>query len=291
MLRRPPSPTDVRVALQGVGLSVSFGGRQVLDAVSVEVGAGDVVGMIGPNGAGKTTLFDVLSGYVQPSSGHVFIAEVEADRLSPDGRARAGLSRSFQNARMFPALTVRENVAVALEQHVKARSAVMAAAWLPPVRASERRVARRVESLIDLFQLGAYADKFAGELSTGTRRMLDMACIMAAEPRILLLDEPSSGLAQAEVEVLSPTIRRLARETRCGVLVIEHDLPLVTNVSDRLIALELGRVIAEGEPADVVAHPDVVAAYLGASQTTIERSGTELSAALASAGILTKEGK
>src|SRR5262249_30984841 len=162
---------------------------------------------------GKTTLFDVLSGYVTPDEGHVLVAEQEADGLSPDARARLGLSRSFQNARMFPALTVRENVAVALEQHIAARSALMAAAWLPPIRRSERRVARRVEALIDLFGLSAYADKFAGELSTGTRRMVDMACIMAAEPRVLLLDEPSSGLAQAEVEVLSPTIRRLARET------------------------------------------------------------------------------
>ena len=162
----------------------------------------------------------------------------------------------------------------------------MAAAWTPAVRRSERRVRRRVDALIDLFQLDAYAGKFAGELSTGTRRMVDMACIMAAEPRLLLLDEPSSGLAQAEVEVLGPTVRRLARETGCGVLVIEHDLPLITGLADRLCAMELGRVIAEGRPDAVIADPEVVRAYLGASQTTIERSGSSLSAALASAGII-----
>jgi branched-chain amino acid transport system ATP-binding protein len=147
-----------------------------------------------------------------------------------------------------------------------------------------------VDALIDLFRVGAYADKFAGELSTGTRRMVDMACIMAAEPRLLLLDEPSSGLAQAEVEVLGPTIRRLARETGCGVLVIEHDLPLISGLADNLIAMELGAVIAEGRPETVVSHPDVVRAYLGASQSTIERSGSTLSAALAAAGLLHDDG-
>jgi branched-chain amino acid transport system ATP-binding protein len=187
---------------------------------------------------------------------------------------------------MFPALTVREAIAVALELHIGVKNAVLAAAWMPSVRRSERRVARRVEALIDTVHLSAYRDKFVGELSTGTRRMVDMACIMAAEPRLLLLDEPSSGLAQAEVEVLGPVIRRLAREMGCGVLVIEHDLPLISGLADRLIAMELGAVIAEGSPESVIGHPDVVRAYLGASQSSIERSGNALSTALANAGLV-----
>jgi branched-chain amino acid transport system ATP-binding protein len=190
---------------------------------------------------------------------------------------------------LFPALTAQENIAVALERRVGTRSAVAAATWLPIVRKSERRVQRRVEYLIDLLNLEAYADKFVSELSTGSRRMVDMACVMATEPKLLLLDEPSSGLAQSEVEVLGPVVRRLAKETGCGVLVIEHDMPLITALSDRLIAMELGSVLLEGNPADVVSDPRVVSAYLGASQAAISRSGSEFANALATAGLVTDD--
>src|SRR6185312_9657796 len=132
------------------------------------------------------------------------------------------------------------------------RSAVASALWLPQVQRAERRIRRRVDYLLDLMHLVGAADKFVRELSTGMRRTVDIACVMAAEPKVLLLDEPSSGLAQSEVELLAPVIRRLAKETGCGVLVIEHDIPLVTAVADRLVAMQLGQILLDGAPEDVV---------------------------------------
>jgi branched-chain amino acid transport system ATP-binding protein len=266
--------------LQCEGLSVGFGGLQVLDDVSIHVGAGEVVGIIGPNGAGKTTLFDLLSGYTAPDAGTVLLDDVDITAMSPDARARLGLGRAFQNARLFPPLTVRENIAVALEKRAN-RSPLMAALWMPSVRRSERKLMSRVDGFIELLGLTAYADKFVRELSTGTRRAVEVACQMAAEPKVLLLDEPSSGLAQAETEALGPALLRIVRETGCGMLVIEHDLPLVAGISDRLIAMELGRVVTTGTPTEVTTDPRVLASYLAASADVIERSGSRVGSVLA----------
>jgi branched-chain amino acid transport system ATP-binding protein len=193
-------------------------------------------------------------------------------RESPDGRARLGLGRSFQNARLFPALTVRENIAVALERRA-VRNPLLAAIWAPPVRAAERRITRQVDRLVDLLGLGAYADATLAELSTGSRRAVDVACIIALEPSVLLLDEPSSGLAQAETEALAPLLSRIVRETGCGMVVIEHDIPLVTALADRLVAMEAGAVLVSGTPAEVRADPRVLASYLAASDDVVQRSG------------------
>ena len=262
------------------GLSVAFGGLQVLDDVSIHVGAGEVVGIIGPNGAGKTTLFDLLSGYTAADAGTVHLDELDITNLAPDARARLGLGRAFQSARLFPPLTVRENIAVALEKRA-VKSPLMGALWLPSVRRSERKLMTRVDGYIELLGLGAYADKFVRELSTGTRRAVEVACQMAAEPKVLLLDEPSSGLAQAETEALGPALLRIVRETGCGMLVIEHDLPLISGISDRLIAMELGRVVTTGTPAEVTTDPRVLASYLSASADVIERSGSRVGSVLA----------
>jgi branched-chain amino acid transport system ATP-binding protein len=152
------------------------------------------------------------------------------------------------------------------------RNPVLAAVWAPAQRRSEQRLFRRVDGLIELLGLDAFADKFVGELSTGSRRAVDVACVMAAEPKVLLLDEPSTGLAQAETEELGPVITRLVKQTGCGVLAIEHDLPLITSVSDRLIAMELGAVIASGTPDETTQNPRVLASYLSASETVLNRS-------------------
>jgi branched-chain amino acid transport system ATP-binding protein len=172
-------------------------------------------------------------------------------------------------------------VAVALERKLLSRNALAAAVWSPRARRSERRAQRRVEHLVELLGLGAFADKFVNELSTGSRRLVDLACVMAAEPTVLLLDEPSSGMAQAETEMLGPVVRRLARETNAAVLVIEHDIPLVTGVSDRLVAMELGAVLAEGRPPEVLADPRVVRAYLSPDASVLGRSGQLVEDALA----------
>ncbi|MBC7374361.1 MAG: MFS transporter [Frankiales bacterium] len=259
-------------ALQVRELAVSFGGVAAVQGVDLTVAAGEVVGIIGPNGAGKTTLFDLISGFTTPDRGAVVLAGVDVTGASPDARARAGLGRSFQSARLFPALTVRENIAVALERKT-VRNPLLAVVWAPAVRSSERRISRQVDRLVDLLGLDAYADATLAELSTGSRRAVDVACILASEPSLLLLDEPSSGLAQAETESLGPLLQRIVRETGCGMLVIEHDLPLVTSLSDRMIAMEAGAVLVTGTPEQVRSDPRVLASYLAASDDVVQRSG------------------
>jgi branched-chain amino acid transport system ATP-binding protein len=250
-----------------------FGGVRALDGMSITLEEGTILGLIGPNGAGKTTIFDVISGFLEPDSGSVSLFGEDITALTPDARAKLGLQRSFQDARLFPNLTVAENIAVALERHVDVRSAPMAALHLPNVRKSERKIERRVERLINLSNLGDYSNKFVRELSTGSRRIVDLACILAADPKVILLDEPSSGVAQRETEELGPLLLRIRFETGCSMLLIEHDMPLITSVSDELLALDLGRNVTRGLPQDVIEHPDVVASYLGTSEDVIKRSG------------------
>jgi ABC-type branched-subunit amino acid transport system ATPase component/ABC-type branched-subunit amino acid transport system permease subunit len=264
--RTAPREKDVPeadVVLAAVGLSVVFGGIQAVDDVALEVRAGEVVGVIGPNGAGKTTLFDLLSGYLAPSAGQVLLFGDDVTHRSPDARARAGMGRSFQDARIFPSLTVAENLALSLERHLLVRDHVAAGLGLPAVRELEQDIAWSVADLVELMHLGAYRDKFVSELSTGSRRVVDIAMAVAHDPRVLLLDEPSSGIAQRETEALAPVLARLRAETGCALLVIEHDMALVTSLADRLVALDLGRVVAEGLPPEVMADPRVVASYLG----------------------------
>jgi branched-chain amino acid transport system ATP-binding protein len=233
---RPP-------ALEVESLRVRFGGVEALKGVSLAVEAGDVLGIVGANGAGKTTLFDAVSGFT-PAEGAVRIDGVDVSGLAPDARARHGLGRSFQSARLFPSLTVRETIAAALERRA-VRNPAATALGLPNVRRSERLLSRRVENLVDLLGLTAYADSFISELSTGTRRAVDLACVLALEPKVLLLDEPSSGLAQPEIDELGPTLRGLARQTGCAMVLIEHNMGLVESVAGRVLTMELGSLAGE----------------------------------------------
>jgi ABC-type branched-subunit amino acid transport system ATPase component/predicted MFS family arabinose efflux permease len=254
-------------------VTVRFGGVTAVDHVSLRIAEGEIVGFIGPNGAGKTTLFDVISGFMRPDHGRVRFADGDVTTWSADHRARAGMGRSFQDARIFPSMTVAENIAVALERHLEVRDPISAALALPASIESETEAAWEVHELIGLLGLGAFRNKFVGELSTGTRRIVDLAMAIAHRPRLLLLDEPSSGIAQREAEALGPLLQRIQRELDCGLLLIEHDMPLVTSISPRLVALELGAVIADGAPAEVVNHPQVVASYMGTDEAIIGRSG------------------
>ena len=265
---------DVPVLLEARGVSVSFGGIRAVDYVDLHVDAGEILGLIGPNGAGKTTLFDVLSGFVAPTQGRVFLGGYDVTGLSPDARARMGLGRSFQDARIFPSLTVAENLAHALERHLPIRDHVAAALALPAMREQEDDVAWAVADLVELVGLGAFRDKFVSELSTGSRRVVDIAMAMAHDPAVLILDEPSSGIAQRETEALGPLLTHIRDETGCAVLVIEHDMPLIASISDRMMALEQGRVIAQGTPRAVLDDPQVIASYLGTDEAAISRSGT-----------------
>ena len=261
------SPLEVR------DLGVRFGGIKAVNHVSFTLGPNEILGIIGPNGAGKTTLFDLVSGFLTPSGGQVLLGGFDVTGLTPDGRARLGLGRSFQDARLFPSLTVRRAIAVALERHLETRDFVAAALNLPAIGDSERRVDRKVDGLIELMGVGAFADKFVGELSTGSRRIVDLACVLAHEPDVLLFDEPSSGIAQRETEALGPLLLRIREQTGASLLVIEHDMPLITSISDRMLALELGSVLVEGDPDAVINDPQVVSSYLGTTTEVINRSG------------------
>ena len=255
---------------------VQFGGVDALRGVSLEMAQAEIVGLIGANGAGKTTLFDVISGFITPpqlTGGTIALLDRDITHLPADARHHAGLCRSFQNVSLFSGMTARDNIAVAFERHLDATNPVAAALWLPNIRRSEKRTMRRVDNLVESLGLGAFANKFMDELSTGTRRLVEIACLLAAGPQLLLLDEPSSGLAQAETEELGPVILRLRQEARCGILLIEHDLPLVSTVSDRMVAMDLGEVLTIGTPGEVMSDQRVIDAYLGASQEALMRSG------------------
>ncbi|CAB4534451.1 unannotated protein [freshwater metagenome] len=261
------------IALRTQGVVAAFGGIRAVDGVSMDIREHEIVGIIGPNGAGKTTLFDVISGYTPLTQGLIDIAGHNVTKSSPTARANFGLGRSFQDARLFPELSVRETLAVSLERWVKNRSALAAAMYLPPVFDSEDAITTRVNELVELLGLGDYQNKFIRELSTGTRRIVDLACLVAHRPSVILLDEPSSGLAQREVEALTPVVRRLRDDMGSALVIIEHDIAFISGVADRLIALDQGRVIADGVPVEVLEHPIVIESYLGTSSAAIARSG------------------
>jgi ABC-type branched-subunit amino acid transport system ATPase component len=261
-------------ALEVVGLTVTYGGITAVDDVSFSLEKGSILGLIGPNGAGKTTVFDAICGFVTPDRGRIFLDGEEITSLTPALRARSRLGRSFQDGRLFPSLTVAECLAVARERHIRLIGPVSAGLRLGGVGREERKVAEKTAELIELMGLQAFQDKFVSELSTGTRRIVDLAGVLAHDPSVLLLDEPSSGIAQKEAEALGPLLLRIKEATGCTMLLVEHDMPLVTGVSEEMIALETGRVIARGAPQEVVKDPRVVEAYLGTDERGIARSGS-----------------
>ena len=273
-----PGSDRAEVVLEVTGLTKRFGGIRAVDDAAFTLREGEILGLIGPNGAGKTTIFDLVSGFLSPDGGRIELAGQDITRLAADKRAWLGLGRSFQDARLVPSLTVAENLALGLERHLGIRDHVAAALSLPMMLRQEEDVAWTVADLVELMGLDAYRDKFVRELSTGTRRIVDLAMCIAHEPSVLLLDEPSSGIAQRETEALGPLLRRIQSETGCALLVIEHDMPLITSISDRMIALDLGHPIAEGTPAEVVRDPRVVASYLGGGGVAAQRSGEPVAA-------------
>jgi branched-chain amino acid transport system ATP-binding protein len=271
--RRQRRPEDKRAVLDVEGLTKSFGGVRAVDDVSFTLHDEEILGLIGPNGAGKTTIFDLISGYQMPDAGKVIFEGADITSMPPDQRARQQLIRRFQDAKLFPSLTVYETILLALDRRQDVKNMALIAMQIPQARQSERRVRRRADQLIDLLGIGAYRDKFVKELSTGLRRVCDIACVLATDPRVLLLDEPSSGIAQAEAESLGPLLARVRRETGCSILIIEHDMPLISRVADELVALEQGRVIMRDVPDVVLNDPRVVESYLGTSEAAIRRSG------------------
>jgi ABC-type branched-subunit amino acid transport system ATPase component len=260
---RPAPALRPRAPLTARGLRKSFGGVTAIDGVDLDVEPGEILGLMGPNGAGKTTVLDVLSGFVVPDAGTVALGDVDLSPLAPDARAMLGLGRSFQDARLFPGLTVTETLAVSCERWVTSREPLAAALRLPASLLSEAGVFERVERILALLRLSVFRDRFASELSTGSRRLVEFGCLLAQEPEVLLLDEPSAGLARAEAEALGPVLKGIRDATGAALVVVEHDVPLLRAACDRLVALDGGRIIASGAPADVLDDPVVVQAYLG----------------------------
>ncbi|MBA3652854.1 MAG: MFS transporter [Actinobacteria bacterium] len=264
---------DRAAVLETIGVSKHFGGVTANFDVSLTLHDGEILGLLGPNGAGKTTLFDLISGFYPVDGGRILLHGEDVTEFSPDARARLGLGRSFQDSRLFPALTIDETIKVALERHLVVRDPLAAALHLPASIEAEAAVEQRIDELAELLGLNAFRNKFVSEISTGTRRMVDLACILAHEPTVILFDEPSSGIAQRETEALGGVLRRVRDLTASSLLVIEHDMPLLTGLADEVIALDLGEVVTRGTPTDVVNHPRVVAAYLGTSAEATARSG------------------
>ncbi len=272
MLRRAPDPLPEGIAaLEVRDVRVRFSGIVAVDGASITVGANEIVGLIGTNGAGKSTLMNAIGGFVR-STGTVTLLGQDVSRLSSAQRARRGLGRTFQAARLFPELTVRETIEVALE--ARGRTGFLGTSLCLP-RATARERARHAEAgeLVAFLGLGRYADARIADLSTGTRRIVELAGLLALDARVLCLDEPTAGLAQRETEAFGPLIAEIRRELGASMLVIEHDMPLIMGISDRVYCLEVGKVIAEGLP-DVVRHDvKVVASYLGTDERAIARSG------------------
>jgi ABC-type branched-subunit amino acid transport system ATPase component len=254
------------------GITVRFGGVMALDEPDLIVRPGEIVGLIGPNGAGKSTLINVVSGVLRADRGSVRVFGKEVADLPPDLRPAFGVARSFQDASLFAGLTVAETLQVALSRRYRTGviSAMVGAPW---VQASEVRSRRDAEQLAARFGLTPWLDALTTDLSTGTRRICDLAAQVAAGPRLLLLDEPTGGVAQREAEAFGPILRQVREELDCAILIVEHDMPLLMDVCDRMYAMVAGGVIAEGTPEEIRQDPFVVASYLGADETAIARSG------------------
>ena len=268
--RHRPGPDGSGLALRLEDVSVRFGVRTVVDRAALEVGRGEVVGLIGTNGAGKSTLMNAVGGFV-PATGTIEVLGREVQGLAAHRRSARGLGRTFQDAALFADLTVRETVQTAVETRAHARFATVALG-LPRARRVERAKRAHADEVLDFLGLGTYGERFVSELSTGMRRIVELASLLAGDAEMLCLDEPTAGIAQREAEAFGPLLLRVRRELDASMLVIEHDMPLVMSISDRIYCLEAGRVIASGSPEQVRHDPLVVASYLGTDTHLVERS-------------------
>jgi len=243
------------------GLTRRFAGLVAVDGVDMQVAPGGVHAVIGPNGAGKTTLFNLISGLVEPSAGRIGLAGQDMTAFAPERRAALGLGRTFQNIRVFAAMTVLENVLTGL--HTRTAAGLPGVLLrLPRFRAEERRAVERARAALGLVGLADKADRRASALSYGDQRRLEIARAMAPEPRLLMLDEPAAGMNPAETEALAVLVRRL-RDVGATVLLVEHDMGFVMDISDRVTVLNFGRLIFEGPPAAARQDRTVIEAYLG----------------------------
>ena len=277
--RTRPAPAQAAVPSAALpllsirNLTKSFAGNLAVDDLSFDVRPGEILGVIGPNGAGKTTVLDLLSGFLEADTGSISLGDEDITELAAHRRAELGIARSFQDARLFGGLTVHEVVSLALSPSRDSGGLLAHALHVPEVVLAERAVAAGADDLLEQVGLARYRDKFVAELSTGTRRMVDLACQLSASPAVLLFDEPSSGIAQREAEALAPLLLQMQETTGAALVVVEHDMPLLKAVAGRFLALDYGRYVTDGPADEVLDHPDVVRSYLGSDAVAIGRSG------------------
>ena len=245
-------------------LSVQFGGVNAVSNVTFELRQGEVFTLIGPNGAGKTTVFNLISRIYKPSSGRIRFEGVDLLRLPPHRIAALGIARTFQNIELFENATVLQNLLIGGHTH-RSTALWQELAFLPAARRAERTLRERVEQVIDLLDLQHYRDSMVAGLPYGVRKVVELARALAARPKLLLLDEPSSGLNVEETDDMAFWIQDIRDDLGITVLMVEHDMSLVSRVSDRVLAMNQGEVVAQGTPAQVQSHPAVIEAYIGAA--------------------------
>jgi ABC-type branched-subunit amino acid transport system ATPase component len=271
MSARPDgAPGPARLAIDD--LVVSFGGVRAVDHVTLTAEPGSIVGLIGPNGSGKTTVLDAVSGLVAPTSGVVRVDDVEVGDYLPEERISIGMVRSFQDCQLFPELSV-EDTLLLCEDARRSVGVISSTLQMPWARRSERDKRRAVDQAIASFGLGRFRAHRTSELSTGTRRVVDLASIVLAGPRLLLLDEPTAGIAQREAEAFIPLLRRLHEVADTTIILVEHDVPLVFELCSEVVVMETGQVVSSGPPDEVSRDPRALAAYLGASDEALLVSG------------------
>lgn len=256
--------------LEVSGLSKSFGGVTAIDDLEIGVGEGEIVSIIGPNGAGKTTLFNLMTGMIVADGGKILFGGRDIVGMRPSQILHLGIARTFQNVRLFPEMSVRENVMLA--RHCRTRSGVLKSILrLPSFRREEEETRKRAEEALEFFGsrlVGYRFDQPAASLSYANRRRLEIARAMASDPRILLLDEPTAGMNPRETKELTELVGKIREEKSITIVMIEHDMQVVRGVSDRVIVLDYGRKIAEGSYQEVAANERVIEAYLGTKATT-----------------------
>jgi ABC-type branched-subunit amino acid transport system ATPase component len=259
-------------ALEVDEVVVAFGGVLAVDSVSLRADPGSIVGLIGPNGSGKTTLLDTVSGMVTPTAGSIRLDGENLVDYLPEQRTGMGVVRSFQDCRLFPELSVQDTLLLCEDARhpVGVVSTTLSAPW---ARRAEHHKRERVDGVIAAFGLERFRHHRTAELSTGTRRVVDLASVVLSGPRLLLLDEPTAGIAQREAEAFIPLLRRLHEVADTTIVLVEHDVPLVFALCSKVVVMETGRVVAVGSPEEVRRDPRALAAYLGASEEALQVSG------------------